>query len=268
MTSHPEVISRTPQGVPVTVTPSVFSYVLRHGDDNLVLAQRLGQWISKAPELESDIALANIAVDHIGQARALLTLAGEREGAGRDEDDLAMRRTEREFTNLLLVEQPNGDFGRTIVRQFFFDAYQVLLWEALTGSTDDDLAAIAAKAVKEATYHLRHTSTWVVRLGDGTEESHRRMQDAVDRLWRFTGEMFLPDALDEAMADLGIGPDLHALRPDWDKTISTVLDEATLVAPDDPYQRAGGRAGFHTDQLGHMLGDLQWMQRTYPGMEW
>ncbi len=268
MTTRPQIVAQAPQGAPSSVTPSVFSYVLRHGDDNLVLAQRLGQWISKAPELESDIALANIAVDHIGQARALLTLAGEREGSGRTEDNFAMRRTERVFTNLLLVEQPNGDFGRTMVRQLFFDAYQVLLWEALTGSADADLAAIAGKGIKEATYHLRHTRTWVVRLGDGTEESHRRMQDAVDGLWRFTGEMFLPDAVDEAMVDLGVGPDLTALRPAWDDTITAVLDEATLVVPDDPYQRAGGRSGFHTDHLGHMLGDLQWMQRTYPGMDW
>ena len=251
-----------------TLRGTAFPYVLRHGDDNLVLSQRLGEWISRAPELESDIAIANIAIDHLGQARALLTRAGELEGTGRDEDALAMLRTEREMTNLLIVEQPNGDFGQTMARQLFFDAYQVGLWDALCASTDEVLAGIAGKALKEARYHLRHSSTWVVRLGDGTEESHRRMQAGIDAMWRFTGELFTPDEIDRAAAAEGIGTDPAILRAAWDERIDAVLDEATLDRPEDPYQRVGGRSGFHTEHLGHLLGEMQWMQRTYPGMEW
>ncbi len=266
--SDAPVTSGPPQGASLAAEPGTFAYVLRHGDDNLILAQRLAQWISRAPELEQDIALANIAIDHLGQARALLTHAGEVEGRGRREDDLAMHRTEREFTNLLLVELPNGDFAHTIARQLFVDAYQVPMWRELQASTDAVLAGIAAKAAKEARYHLRHSSTWVVRLGDGTEESHRRMQTAVDALWRYTGEMFLADAVDLAMADRGVGIDPSPLAAEWEATVEAVLAEATLSPPDDPYQRSGGRAGFHTEHLGHLLGELQWMARTYPGMAW
>ncbi len=257
-----------PQGSALATAPSPSAYVLRHGDDNLILAQRLAHWISRAPELEQDIALANIAIDHLGQARALLTLAGELEGMGRSEDDLAMHRTEREFTNLLLVDQPNGDFAHTIARQLFVDAYQLPLWRTLQASSDTTLAGIAAKAEKEARYHLRHSSTWVVRLGDGTEESHRRVQAAVDALWRYTGEMFLADAVDIAMAASGVGADPSLLAAEWEATIDEVFAEATLEKPDDPYRRSGGRAGFHTEHLGHLLGEMQWMARTYPGMQW
>jgi ring-1,2-phenylacetyl-CoA epoxidase subunit PaaC len=244
------------------------AYVLRHGDDNLVLAQRLGEWISRGPDLEQDISLGNFALDHLGQARLLLSHAAELEARGRNEDDLAFLRSEREFTNLLLVEQPNGDFAATMVRQLFVDAYQLPLWEALTVSTDATLAGIAAKAVKESRYHLRHSSAWVVRLGDGTEDSHRRTQDAVDALWRFTGELFAADDVDRAMAAAGVGIDPATLRPEWDATIDAVLAEATLSRPDDPYERHGGRGGFHTDHLGHLLPEMQWMHRTYPGLEW
>ena len=264
-----EVVASPPQGMPPGhhAHPHV-AYVLRHADDNLILAQRLGEWISRAPELEEDIALANIAIDHLGQARALLGHAGAVEGAGRDEDSLAMLRTERDFTNLLLVEQPNDDFATTMARQLFIDGYQLLLWEALQSSADQTLGGIAAKALKEARYHFRHSSTWVARLGDGTEESHRRMQTGVDALWRFTGEMFEGDAVDAEMADLGIGVDPGSLRPEWQARIADVLADATLDAPTDPYQRTGGRAGFHTEHLGHMLSEMQWLQRTYPGLEW
>ncbi len=264
-----QVTAAAPQGMPVGGggDPHV-AYVLRHADDNLVLAQRLGEWISNAPELEEDIALANTAIDHLGQARALLTHTAALEGKGRDEDDLAMNRTEREFTNLLVVEQPNGDFGQTMARQLFFDAYQLSLWDALQRSTDDTLAGIAAKALKEARYHFRHSSTWVVRLGDGTDESHERMQAGVDAMWRFTGEMVATDAVDAAMVERGIGVDPSSLRDVWDERIAAVLAEATLERPDDPYQRMGGRSGFHTEHLGHLLGEMQWMQRTYPGLEW
>jgi ring-1,2-phenylacetyl-CoA epoxidase subunit PaaC len=228
--------------------------LLAHGDDNLVLAQRLGAWISNAPELEEDIALGNIALDHLGVARALYTLAGEIEGKGRTEDDYAMRRAEREFLNLLLVEQPNGDFAHTMVRALFFDAYQVELWEGLAGSDDEAMAGIAGRAAKEAAYHLRHSSAWVIRLGDGTEESHRRTQTAVDALWRFTGELF------EGPGRVG--------RERWQTTLQDVLDESGLRIPDDPYQRSGGRRGLHSEHLGPLLAEMQWMQRSYPGLQW
>lgn len=264
-----EVTAAAPQGMPASgVEDTHFSYVLRLGDDNLILAQRLGEWISKGPELEEDIALANVAIDLLGQARALLGHAAAIEGAGRSEDDLAMLRTEREFTNLLLVEQPNGDFAHTMARQLFVDAFHLELWQALQGSSDVTLAGIAGKAVKEARYHVRHSSAWVVRLGDGTAESHQRMQQGVDDLWRFTGEMFAGDAVDEQASQAGIGVDPATLQPAWEGRVHAVLAEATLAVPDDPYQRLGGRRGFHTEHLGHLLGEMQWMQRTYPGLEW
>ena len=260
-------LSHVPQGTPsVDLDPHV-AYVLRHADDNLILAQRLSGWISNAHELEEDIALGNIALDHLGVARALLTHAGQLEGQGRSEDDLAFLRTEREFTNALLVEQPNGDFAHTIVRSFFFDAYQLQLWGALSGSGDRTLGGIAEKALKETLYHHRHSSSWVVRLGDGTDESHRRMQDAVDALWRFTSEFFTSDSIDAALAP-GVAVDPATLRPAWEFDVQVVLEKATLRLPDDDYQRGGGRSGFHTEHLGHLLGEMQWMQRTYPGLAW
>jgi len=229
-------------------------WLLAHADDNMVLAQRLGEWISNAPELEEDIALGNIALDHLGVARALYTHAGEIEGLGRDEDDLAMTRPEREYLNLLLVEQPNRDFAHSVLRSFLFDAYQVELWADLSGSEDATLAGISGRALKEARYHLRHSSGWVVRLGDGTEESHRRAQAALDGLWRFTAEMFADEAA--------------AYRERWDATIVDVLEQARLLAPVDPYQRGGGRQGLHTEHLGLLLAEMQWLQRSYPGLEW
>lgn len=224
--------------------------LVAHADDNMVLAQRLSEWISHAPELEIDIAFGNIALDHLGVARALYTHAGEMEGAGRTEDDYAMRRTEREFTNLLLVEQPNGDFAHTIVRQFLFDAYQRVLWAELSDSADATLAGIAARAAKENAYHLEFSSGWIARLGDGTDESHRRVQEAVDALWRFTGEL------------------AEGREDEWLRLVAPALEEATLTIPDDPYQRTGGRAGYHTEHLGHLLSEMQWMDRSYPGLDW
>ncbi|MGA7270576.1 MAG: 1,2-phenylacetyl-CoA epoxidase subunit PaaC [Acidimicrobiia bacterium] len=260
--------SRPPQGSPELALDPHFAYVLRLGDDNLVLAQRLGEWISRGPDLEEDIALGNIGLDHLGVARNLLTHAGQIEGRSRTEDDLAMTRTERQFLNLILCEQPNGDFAHTMARQLFIDAFQVPLWGALTDSADRQLGGIAAKAKKEADYHLRHSSTWVIRLGDGTPESHRRMQAAVDRLWRFTGEPFVGDGVDAAMASAGIGVDPSGLRPAWETVVERVLGEAGLERPTDEYQRLGGRVGFHGEALGHMLGEMQWMARTYPGATW
>ena len=227
--------------------------LIGHADDNLVLAQRLGEWISRAPDLEEDIAIGNIALDHLGVARSLYTLAGEMEGEGRDEDDFAMGRPEREFLNLLLVEQPNLDFAQTMVRGLFFDAYQVGLWGGLAGA-GTEIAGVAGRALKEARYHFLHSSTWVVRLGDGTEESHRRAQEAVDRLWRYAGEMF--EGLPEGQ------------RQAWDRTIGDVLAEATLEVPDDPFQRSGGRRGLHSEHLGPLLAEMQWLQRSYPGLRW
>lgn len=227
-----------------------FETLVAHADDNMILAQQLGHWISRAPDLEIDIALGNIALDHLGVARALYTHAGEVEGAGRGEDDLAMFRDEREYRNLLLVEQPNGAFAQTMVRQVLFDAYQLELWDDLARSEDLTLAGIAAKAAKEAAYHFRFSSGWVVRLGDGTKESHRRTQRALDSLWRFTDEM--------------VGEYSHR----WHRTIAKVLDEATLVMPDEPHQRSGGRAGLHSEHLGRILAEMQWMQRSYTGMSW
>ena len=251
----------------MSATP-LFTYLLRLADDNLVVAQRLGELVSWMPELEEDIAVANLALDHLGQARNLYTYAGEIEGAGRGEDALAMERTEREFLNAVLVEQPNGDFGQTMARQLFLDAYQVPLYEALSESTDQTLAGIADKAVKEARYHLKHSALWVTRLGDGTDESHRRMQAGVDAMWPFTGDLFAVDDVEAALVAEGIAADLGPVRDRFDDTVSSVLAQATLELPADPYQRLGGRTGFHTEHLGHLLPEMQELHRAHAGAKW
>ena len=250
------------------IAAPLLKYLVRLADDTLVLGQRLSEYIASAPEIEEDLAVANIGLDHIGVAQHLFSYAAEVEGEGRTEDDFAFWRTEREFTNALLVEQPHEGFGELIARQFLFDAYQLELWEALSRSSDERLAGIAAKALKEARYHLRHTSSWVVRLGDGTDESHRRMQDAIGAMWRFTGELFEADDLDRQMADEGVGVDPTTLHQAWTATVDEILAEATLHRPDDPYQASGGRSGMHSEHLGHLLAEMQWMQRTYPGLQW
>jgi ring-1,2-phenylacetyl-CoA epoxidase subunit PaaC len=247
---------------------SRFRYVLRLADTSLVLGQRLGEWVGHAPALEEDLALANIALDLIGQARLLLTYAAELEGRGRDEDALAFLRDAPEFFNASLAEQPNGDFGQTIVRQFLLDAWQVELYEALSRSTDERLAEIAAKAVKETRYHLRFSAGWLVRLGDGTPESHARVRQALETLWRFTDELLVPDALDEEMTAAGIGPDLAALRPRWEAHIEAVLEEATLKRPTGQRYPWHGKRGVHTEHLGHMLAQMQHIPRTFPGATW
>jgi ring-1,2-phenylacetyl-CoA epoxidase subunit PaaC len=252
----------------VTTDSALLTYLVRLADDNVVLGQRLAEYISYAPELEEDLAVGNFALDHIGVANHLFTYAAAVEGRDRDADGFAMLRSEREYTNLLLVEQPHEDFAGLMVRQFFFDAYQLLLWEAMSASTDPTIAGIAQRAGKEATYHLRHSSGWVVRLGDGTPESHLRMQAAVDRLWKFTAEMFEADGVDEEMALAGIGVDPSALEPAWLETVDKVLEEATLTRPADPFQTSGGRTGMHTEHLGKLLAEMQWMQRSYPGLSW
>ena len=243
-------------------------YVLRLADTSLVLGQRLAEWIGHAPALEEDLGLANLSLDLIGQARLFLTYAGELEGRGRDEDALAFLRDAPEFLNLALAEQPNGDFGHTIVRQWLIDAWQLEVYAALEHSADTRLAAIAAKAVRETRYHYRFSSGWLVRLGDGTAESHARVQRALDELWRFTAELFTPDEVDERMSSAGIAPSLAALEPRWSARIDEALRAATLLRPvTQPYPWHGKR-GIHTEHLGHLLGEMQHLQRTYPGARW
>lgn len=245
-----------------------FPYVLRLGDLSLILAQRLGEWVGHAPAIEEDLGLANTALDLIGQARLLLTYAGELEGQGRDEDAIAFLREERDYVNPTLVEQPNGDFGQTIVRQVLVDAFQLELYERLTTSADERLAAIASKAIKEVRYHLRYSSAWLVRLGDGTAESHARVQAALDLLWPYTAELFAADEVDQAMADLGVAPPLADVHAAWSARIDALLAEATLDRPRDrPYSWFGKR-GQHSEHLGYLLADLQYLQRTYPGARW
>jgi len=252
----------------MTDRDALFRYLLRLADDQLILGQRLGEWCGHAPTLEEDLALANIALDLLGQARSLYTYAGDIEGKGRDEDQLAFLRYEREYENALLVEQPNGDFAHTIARQFFHAAFMEPFWREMTKSSDATLAAIAAKAVKEVAYHLRHSAEWVIRLGDGTEESQARMIEALDALYIYTGELFEMDEVTQAVVDAGIGVDAAALKAEWDATVETILREATLDMPTAAWMQTGGRTGQHTEHLGHILSELQYMQRAYPGMSW
>jgi ring-1,2-phenylacetyl-CoA epoxidase subunit PaaC len=243
-------------------------YVLRLADTSLVLGQRLGEWVGHAPALEEDLGLANLSLDLIGQARLLLTYAGELEGRGRDEDALAMSRDQSDYLNLALVEQPNGDFGRTIVRQFLVDAFQIELYETLQHSKDARLAEVAAKALKETRYHLRYSSSWLIRLGDGTQESHRRVQEALNELWRFTREFFAADEVDEEMARAGIAPSLAELAPRWSARVDEVLGEATLARPADVSYGWHGKRGDHTEHLGYLLAEMQFLHRAYPGATW
>jgi len=243
-------------------------YVLRLADTSLVLGQRLGEWVGHAPALEEDLGLANVSLDLIGQARLLLTYAGEIEGRGRSEDDLAMAREGSDFLNLAIAEQPNGDFGRTIVRQCLVDAFQLEMYEALQRSTDARIAEIATKALKETRYHFRYSAGWVVRLGDGTDESHARAQKALDELWRFTMEFFVADALDDEMARAGVAPVLAELAPRWSARIDDVLREATLKRPADVPYSWHGKRGDHTEHLGYLLAEMQYMHRAYPGASW
>ena len=247
---------------------ALFEYLLRLGDDRLVLGHRMSEWCGHGPILEEDIAMSNIALDLIGHASATLALAGEVEGKGRDADALAYFRDGVAFRNALLVELPNVDFGVTMARQFLFDAYSVLLWDALTNATDARVAALAAKSLKEDKYHLRHSSEWIVRLGDGTDESRARVQQAFHDLWRFTGELFERDSVDDAVASLGIVVDHDALRARWRGIVTDVLTRATLTVPPDGPIRRGGRSGRHTEHLGHMLSEMQIVARSHPGASW
>ncbi len=253
--------------ITVNETPLVL-YVLRRADDALVLGHRLSEWIGHGPILEEEMALGNIGLDLIGQARSLYAYAAEIEASGNDEDGFAYLRDAPQYRNLLLAEQPNGDFGRTILRQFFYSAFADPYWRAMMSSGDGTLAAIAAKSEKESAYHLRHSAEWVIRLGDGTEESHRRAQDAVDELWPYTGEMFECDEAERHLAEDGIVVDGASIRPAWDRTVNEVLSRATLARPAGQWMQSGGRYGRHTEHLGHLLSVMQHLPRTYPGAKW
>ncbi len=247
---------------------TLFNWLLRLGDNTLVLSHRVSQWCGHAPVLEEDIALANTALDLIGQTQMWLNLAGEVEGKGRDADTLAYLRDAWDFRNLLLVERPNGDFGHTMMRQFLFDAWQNVLLNRLKDSTDPRVADIAEKAAKEAAYHLERSRGTVIALGDGTEESHARMQAALDALWDYVGEMFLDDQVDRAIADAGVGPLPSNLRDEWDGIVGAALNEATLTRPDSDFAQTGGKTGRHTEDLGYILAEMQFLQRAYPGATW
>lgn len=257
----------TAASITVSETPLVL-YVLRRADDALVLGHRLSEWCGHAPMMEEDMAMANMGLDLLGQARELYGYAAKVEGKDNNEDKLAYLRDVRQYRNLLLLEQPNGDFARTMTRQFFYASFSDLYWRAMMASRDTTLAAIAAKSEKESAYHLRHSSEWMVRLGDGTEESHRRAQAAVDDLWAFTGEMFAVDDSERGLIDAGIAIDPESLRTQWLATVARVIDEATLKLPANDWMQKGGRFGHHTEHLGHLLSELQSMQRTFPGATW
>ncbi len=255
----------------------LFEYLLRLGDSPLILAQRLGEWIGKGPILEEELATANVGLDLLGQARMWLAYAGEVEARyaerTRDEDALAFLRDAGEFRNVLLVEQPNGHYGDTLMRQFLFDTWHLLALQALARSTDARIAEIAVKSAKEVTYHADRSADWIVRLGDGTEDSHARMQGALDALWTYTGEMFVMDEVDTRLVEAGVAVDLAALRGRWEARVHAVLDDATLVAPAAGAFMQGGRGrggkqGVHSEHLGHLLPEMQFLQRAYPGASW
>lgn len=246
----------------------IFRYVVRLGDNALVNAQRLIEIVAHGPELEEELANANFSLDYLGQARMFYTYAGEIEGAGRTEDDFAFLRSDREFENFLLVEQPNGDFGDVIVRSVLFDVFYLKQLEALAACNDQRLAEIAVKAAKEIRYHLRYGSQWLVRLGDGTEESHRRVQRSLDDLWKFTGELTAGDEIDAAFCKAFAGPDLVRLRKEWKAGIAAIVREATLELPADGWMASGGREGRHGEDFGYMIAEMQHLQRSYPGLSW
>ena len=247
---------------------ALFKYVLRLGDNAGILGHRLSEWCGHGPELEEDIAIINTALDLLGHGRSLYTYAGKVEGKDRTEDDLAYLRKEREFINVLIAETSNGHYGDTIARQFLFDQFNYLLFTELTKSKDETLAAIAGKAVKEIRYHLRRSTEWVLRLGDGTEESHNKIQQSFNEFWSFTADMFAQDESDEVIIAAGIGPDLDSIYPVWREKVKAVLTEATLENPEDGWMQNGSKKGEHTEHLGHILTELQYMQRAYPGAEW
>ena len=261
-------VAEAPAGRDTVLEAARLRYVLRLADTSLVLGQRLGEWVGHAPALEEDLGVANLALDLIGQARLLLAYAGELEGRGRDEDALAYLRDAPEFLNLTLAEQPNGDFADTIVRQWLIDAWQLEIYTGLSASTDERLAAIAAKALKETSYHYRFSSGWLTRLGDGTDESHARTQRALESLWRFTEELFAPDEVDERMTAAGVAAPLAAAGARWRERVAADLRRATLQCPPQQPHPWHGKRGVHTEHLGHLLAEMQHLPRTYPGARW
>jgi len=254
------------------VPDPVFEYLLRLGDSPLILAQRLGEWVGHGPILEEDIAQTNVGLDLLGQARLWLSYAGEVEARfappGRSEDELAFLRDSGEFRNLLLAEQPNGNFADTTARQFLFDAWHLQLLRALARSRDARIAGIAAKAAKEAAYHVERSGDWVIRLGDGTDESHHKMQAAIDDLWTYTGEMFTADSMELQLVDAGVAADVRALEAPWWAQVEEVLGEATLTVPGASFMQQGGKRGVHTEHLGHLLSEMQVLARSHPGAQW
>jgi len=247
---------------------ALFNYILRLADNSLILSQRLAEWTGHGPFLEEDLALTNIALDVLGQSRSLYDYAASVEGKGKSEDDLAYLRTEREFYNTLMVEQPNGDYAKTIARQFFMDVFDFHFYSALSNSKDETLSAIAQKSIKEIAYHQRHSASWMLRFGNGTEESKKRLQDAVDDLWRFTGEFFEMNEIDEVLLKEGIAVDLSKIKELWEKDVFKLLSEATIKTPLIPYMQSGSRSGKHSEHLGFILAEMQYMQRMIPNARW
>ncbi|MCC6815260.1 MAG: phenylacetate-CoA oxygenase subunit PaaC [Saprospiraceae bacterium] len=247
---------------------SLNNYLLFLADSSLILGQRLGEWCGHGPVLEQDIAMTNIALDYIGRSRLLYQYVAELEGNQKTENDYAYLRSEREFKNLLLTEHPNIDFAYTVTRQFFLDSFFVPYFTDLSKSKNEKLAHIAAKSLKESQYHLRWSSEWIIRLGDGTEESHQRIQTAVDRLWEYTGELFVESEYESELFFQEIAPDLKAIKSAWNQSVQSILSEATLQRPKDHWFQSGGKNGIHTEYLGYILADLQYLQRAYPGLNW
>lgn len=253
----------------MTLPEAKYQYLLRMGDNALILGHRLSEWCGHGPVLEQDIAITNIALDQVGQARSLLQYAARLEGKGRTEDELAYKRDVMEYRNALLVEQPNEDFAYTIVRQFLFDVFNHLLHQQLIQSQDEHLRAIAQKSLKEITYHLRYSSEWMIRLGDGTPESHQKIQDALNDLFIYTGELITPDEVDQMISEAGVGPDLTVLQEAYQKKVDEILEEATLKRPEVKYMQSGGKDGrMHSEHLGYILAELQFVQRAYPDSNW
>jgi ring-1,2-phenylacetyl-CoA epoxidase subunit PaaC len=252
----------------MTTNNNLYNYLLMLGDNNLILGQRMGEWCGHGPVLEQDIAMTNIALDLIGQSRMLFQYAAKLKGDGTTEDSLAFVRQPREYLNCQLVEQPNGNFGHTIMRQFLFDAFNYYNYMALKESNDETIAAIAAKSFKEVSYHLRFSSEWAIRLGDGTEVSRDKMQTALDDLWRYTGELYTPTELETSLSEAGIAPDFGWIESQWKAKVDQILMEATLKIPEAGYMQSGGKKGIHTEHHGFILAELQYMQRTYPDLQW
>jgi ring-1,2-phenylacetyl-CoA epoxidase subunit PaaC len=246
---------------------SLFTYTLRIADSSLVLGQRMSEWCSNGPTLEEDIAMSNISLDMFGQANGFYQYAAQLNGL-KSADELAFRRNEREFFNHQLVEQENGNFGNTIVRNFLHDVFNYLFYTELSKSKDETLSALASKSLKEVKYHLRHSSNWLVRLGDGTEESNTKAQVALEELWMYTGELFEMDDLDNELVNLGIAVDNSALKSEWERMVNNTLAKAKLTRPEDAYMATGGKKGLHTEYLGFILSEMQFLQRAYPDAKW